>query len=139
MSAPKIKSPPTEASGKPSSDSSQVRRVSPYPIDVSIFKVEGQPPARAQIVKMTEIGFLIKADETQFYKVGENYTAHFEIPVTGESVKVSVKVVKTYDAMEMANKSEKTKMRTIEMHFKTISDRDRGHINTYLVKSGQRK
>lgn len=129
MAAPKIKQ---------NSDGSVVRRVSPYPITVQIMKSEGQPVLTAQIVKLTEIGFLMKADTTYFYKVSENYQFHFQLPVIEKVIYTTGIVVKTYDAMESSSKSP-TKMQTIEVHFKDLSSKDRGNLNTYLVKSGQRK
>jgi len=137
MAAPKFKPGQTQTSGKSNSEV-QVKRVAPYPISVQINKGEGQPFMHGQIVKMTEIGFLMQTDLTHFYKVSEIYNFYFQFPVINKEIRTPGVVVKTYDAMEIIGKSQ-TKMRTIEIHFKALSDSDRVHLNTYLVKSGQRK
>ncbi len=147
MTAPKSK---IAESGTPTGDESiarassgsdpAVRKVAPYPIDVEISKVEGQPvPLQGQILKLTDVGFLMKVNATHFYKVGENYSIYFEIPVVGFPVETIVRVVKTYDAMEVVTKNQKTKMYTIEMHFKNLPSQDKTNINSFLVKIGQKK
>lgn len=127
MTAPKL---------KPTAENVQVRKISPYPIEVAVIK-EG-PPAQGQIMKLTDVGFLMKVPSTQFYKVGENCQVQFELPVVHETVKAQCKVVKTYDSIEKAG-GVQAKVRTIEMHFKTLAEGDRLHILNYLAKSGQKK
>jgi hypothetical protein len=115
-----------------------VKKVAAYPIEVSILKSEGPGTLKGQIVKLTDIGFLMKVDAAQFYKVGESYQVLFALPLDSENIKVEVKVIKTYDTMEVVGKNQ-VKNKTIEMHFKNIAVTDRSNINSYLVKSGQKK
>lgn len=126
MSAPKLKTGQVAANP----EKPNVKRVSPYPINTQIFKAEGQPPTKGQIVKLTERGFLMKVDAGHFFKVAENYRAEFELPADHHTVKSQTVVVKTYDTVDS---------HLIEMHFKDLTPKDRGHINTYLVKSRQKK
>lgn len=120
------------------SDDAIVRKVAPYPFGIQITKAEGQPFQKGQVVKMTELGFLMKVDGKQFYKVGDSYQVRFELPAIHQSVSAAVRVIKTYDAMEMIDGAQ-VKINTIEMHFKNLSDSNRKHIHSYLVKSGQKK
>lgn len=136
MAAPKVKSPQHETSGN-ENGSVQVKKVAPYPIGVRVFKAEGQAPLRGTILKLTDFGFLMKVDESQFYKVGENYTVSFDLPGVDVEIKASVKVIKTYDAMEASLKGS-VKVRTIEMHFRELTPTDRSNLHSYLVKSGQK-
>jgi hypothetical protein len=133
MAAPKLKKIRSNESAE-----AEVRKVAPYPFAVQITRGEGQPFMMGQIVKMTEIGFLMKVDGNQYYKVGEVYTVYFELPATRDDVSSAAKVIKTYDAVEIIA-GQKIKIHTIEMHFKEIPDKERRHIHSYLVKSGQKK
>lgn len=122
-----------------SNDSVAVKKIAPYPIPADIIKVEGQPPFKAQIVKLTDFGFLAKVEMTHFYQVGENYQMQFSMPLTHETIRSSVKVIKTYDAIESIVGTEKIKMYTVEMHFLNISDMHKRIIQQFLVKIGQTK
>lgn len=110
---------------------SSISKIAPYPIAVEIFKEEGKPPLKANIVKMTEIGFLMKIETIHFYKVGEVFTLQFKLPVVNSIVRCEGKVMKTYDAVD--------KLYTVEIHFKNIMDREKTAIVSYLSKSGQKK
>ena len=121
------------------SDNSSIKKIAPYPIPAQVTKAQGQPIFKADIVKLTDFGFLAKVDVTHFYKVGENYEIQFSIPVTLESISGPVKVMKTYDAIESIVGSEKLKMYTVEMHFTQISETQRRHILSFLIKIGQTK
>ena len=115
-------------------------KVAPYPIAVSIVRVEGAPHLTGQILKLTEVGFLMKVDESQFYKVAENIQQlSFELPVLGFRIRAPGKVVKTYDAVESMTKEGIKKMKTIEVHFMNLSDENRRNIHSFLVKIGQTK
>jgi len=130
MAAPKMKqAPPADAN---------IRQVAPYPISVQITKVEGTPPVMGAIVRLIEIGFLMKIDATQFYKVGETLHFRFELPATHVVIQGDGKIIKTYDAFETVGRSQ-VKMHTIEVHFKALSVDQRTHIENYLVQSGQKK
>ena len=151
MTAPKVKNPDSEPASAHPAEKAVIETTSPgaipkgvkivpaYPIHVEIVQAEGTPPLTGQILKLTEIGFLMRVNTSHFYKVGESYTIQFEIPVVGFPVATVVRVIKTYDAMEAVNKKQTTKTYTIEMHFKALPTQDRLNINNFLVKSGQKK
>ncbi len=122
----------------PPEQKAHVQKVAPYPIAVSITKVEGQPPMKGSIVKMTEIGFLMKVDTINFYKVGENFHISFQLPVNHANVRCDGKVIKTYDSMEIV-KETKEKLYTVEIDFKNMIEKEKNAIISYLVKSGQKK
>lgn len=117
-----------------------VKKVAPYPIEVQITQGEaqGQPPKTGQIVKMTEIGFIMMTDAAHYYKITEVYNFYFEFPVINQAINTSGIVVKTYDRMQVGGKDQ-VKSLMVEIHFKALSATDRALLNTYLVKSGQRK
>ena len=121
------------------SDNSSIKKIAPYPIHADIIKAEGQPLFKADIVKLTDFGFLAKVDVTHFYKVGENYEVRFVLPVSLQSISSAVKIIKTYDAIESIVGTEKIKMYTVEMHFTNISDSHKKQILNFLVKIGQTK
>lgn len=137
MAAQKLKDGKT-AEGQTGKTSPLVHKVAPYPIAIELTKVEGQPPMKGSIVKMTEVGFLMKVDTIHFYKVGENIHLTFKLPVVNSTVRCDGKVIKTYDAMEAVGES-KEKLYTVEIHFKNMIEKEKASVISYLVKSGQKK
>lgn len=116
------------------------QKVAPYPILVGIVRTDGTPPSSGHILKLTDIGFLMRVEESQFYKVGENlHQISFEIPVLGSRVRTAGKVIKTYDGLEQMTKEGMKKMKTVEVHFLSLSDENRRNIHSFLVKIGQTK
>lgn len=115
-----------------------VKKVAAYPIEVFIVKSESTAAVVGQIVRLTDLGFLVKVDINQFYKVGESYQVVFVLPVVGVEVAANTRVVKTYDGLDVVD-NKQVKSRTIEMHFKNLNSIDIASINSYLVKSGQKK
>lgn len=116
-----------------------IKKVSPYPIMATLTKSDAPTPFKINIVKMTNIGFLAKVDTSHFYQVGEKYEANFSLPVLEYNIHTTIKVIKTYDAIESIVGTEKVKMYTVEMHFWQINGADRKVIEQYLNKIGQEK
>lgn len=116
----------------------KVKNVPPYPIAISVSKGEGQPVSRGHIVKLAEHGFMMKIDLGPVFKVGEEWILQFETPALHSHIKTIGKVMKTYDAYDIRG-TEKIKMYTIEMHFKSLTKDQKDAINNYLVHSGQKK
>lgn len=116
-----------------------VVRISPYPFGVDLLKMEGQPPMKGQVVKLTEIGFLMKVDTLNFYKVSEKYQLNFVLPVMEVSIRSQGKVVKTYDGIEQFNKETNKKQYLVEIHFIELPSNAKTSISNYLHKSGQKK
>lgn len=109
-------------------DQNAVKKIAPYPIPADVMKAEGQPPLKESIVKLTEIGFIMRVDAHHFYKIGEDYTILFQLPVLSTSIQAHGKVIKTY-----SNPRE----HLVEIHFRSLGDRERGAIHNFLVKIGQ--
>ena len=129
----------TSTKSKPAQSENSVK-VAPYPIAISILRSEGMPLLAGAILKLTDVGFLMRVDETQFYKVAETLQqVSFELPVLGTRVRSAGKVVKTYDGLESMTKAGLKKMKTIEVHFLNLSDENKRNIHSFLVKSGQSK
>ena len=131
-----------------------VSKIPPYPIAVEIFMLESEPsekgnppkkekPMKGSIVKMTDIGFLMKVETIRFYKVGETFIVQFRLPVVNADVRCQGKVVKTYDAVEsivaQGTSQKVEKLYTVEIHFKNIIAKEKTAIHSYLIKSGQKK
>ncbi len=122
--------------GKPAAT---VKRVTPYPIETKVFKVEGQAPIKGQIWKLTDVGFLMKVESMYYFKVTEELIADFILPASNHEIKAACKVVKTYDIMEHLSRDQKVKLLTVEMHFLHLTDDNKKWIVAYLEGSGQAK
>lgn len=124
---------------KDNPDDIKVVRVGAYPISCSLLKGEGQPPILCQIVHIEEHGFIFKSHGV-FFKVGDEYIAHFELPALHFQVHEPVKVMKTYESIEayMPN-SPKEKVMTVEVHFKVRTGEFKTHILLFLKKLGKKK
>jgi hypothetical protein len=137
MAAPKSKT------NKPTNGRTEVftsvQKIAPYPIEVNLWKVDGTPPWKGSIVKMTEVGFLMRVTTLKFYKVSEDLQLEFTLPVVGSHIRCHGKVVKTYDAVEAAGPKDLSKFYTVEVHFKAMIEKEKQAIIKYLVKSGQKK
>lgn len=125
------------------SATSGISKIPPYPIPIEISHIEEKPPLKGNIVKMTEIGFLMKVETIHFYKVGEILKIQFKLPVVNTVVRCEGKVVKTYDAIDsiVDNVVSRTveKLYTVEIHFRNIMEKEKASIISYLFKSGQKK
>lgn len=116
-----------------------IKRISPYPFSVDLLKVEGQPALKGQIVKLTDVGFLMKVDTLNFYRISEKYQLSFILPVMEVPVRSQGKVVKTYDGLEQFKKESSKKQYLVEIHFIELPSNAKTSINNYLAKSGQKK
>lgn len=126
----------------------QVKKVKPYPISCGIVKAEGQPVIRCQIVKLTEIGLLLRIGFEHLLRVGDNLQCEFDLPTTDLTIKESVKIIKTYLGMDssMASSTQAAvptgvpleKVSTVEVHFRSIKAENRAAIQTFTKKIGQK-
>jgi hypothetical protein len=130
MAAPKMK--------QSAASDANVRHVAPYPISIQVVKVAGQPAVTGSIVRLTEIGFLMKVDGSQFFKVGETCQFNFELPVIHATIQAEGKIIKTYDGIDRVGGAS-VKVRTVEVHFKALPGDQRNHLDNYLVQSAQKK
>lgn len=130
------KSPPHE-SGAP------VKKVQPYPFEIEIAKGEGVPPIKGVVLKLTEVGFLMRVSGEHHFKVGENHKVKFEIPVLHLGFEEPVKVVKTYAAVDEIRhgphgSKELHKSFTVEMHFRSLDEKKRKDILKFVAQIGQK-
>jgi hypothetical protein len=139
MNAPKLK-PPLPNSAHPDATGSDldIKKVKPYPIACSVARKEGEPPFPAHILKMTEIGFLMKVGGDHFFKVGEKAIVEFELPVFHQKMKHDVKVIKTYHAFERISEHKTEKVFTVEMHFVSLKHLQKVTIKEFIQKIGQK-
>lgn len=137
MSTPKFKA--TKSSSDQDGESAAIiKKVKAYPIESDLFKEGVAAPRRANIVKLTTFGFLIKIEgSVGLFKVNENYSVSFSLPVSNYAIKSTVKVVKTYDAVD--NPLTKSKIYTVELHFINLESEGRAQIKDFLKKIGQRE
>lgn len=116
----------------------KVSKIQPYPFSVLITKTEGAPPVRGQVLKLTEIGLIMRVSGDQFFKVGENITKiEFDIPTTVYTVVEAAKVIKTWDNLTETGAGIE-KVNTVEIHFRSISQEKKSVIFEFTKKIGQR-
>jgi hypothetical protein len=108
--------------------SESVKKITSMSISVDVMKAEGQPPLKESIVKLTEIGFLMKVEAQHFYKVGEDYLLRFQLPVANILIQTHGKVIKVYSNL---------REHLVEVHFRTLGDRERAALSGFLKKLSQ--
>ena len=92
-----------------------VIKVKPYPIKAKLIKAEAS--FAAEILKLTEHGYLMKSQSGHLYRVGQIYTVQFEVPGTHADVKCDAKVIKTYQDLGQYISKSAEKALMVEMHF----------------------
>jgi hypothetical protein len=97
------------------------KKPSSYPFEITLIGKDSPTPRKALVMKITDVGFIQQTDASYLYKVHDNFEAQFVLPGTQKTIGCTVKVVKTYDAMEARINIEKLKVYLVEMHFINIS------------------
>ena len=116
----------------------KIVKVQPYPIDCNFDTIEGQPPLAAQIIRLELVGFVFRS-VGHLYRIGEEYTCHFEIPVLKQKISEVVKVVKSSESSEAyVPKGTKERVMTVEVHFKNQMGEFRKPIAQFIAKIGQK-
>jgi hypothetical protein len=113
-----------------------VQKVNSYPIEILITRHNNPAPVKGSIVKLTEIGFLLRVAADHFYSVGENQSVDFQIPVYHYKIQCPTLVMKTYDSMAY---SASEKLKIVEMHFVNLPQEHSKAIRKFLVNIGQVK
>ena len=113
-----------------------VKRVNPYPFEVSL-QVAGHPMV-VQIVKVTLKGFLAEMGKN-VVKVGNEGQAQFALPVLRNIVAASIKVMRTYDQFRQLKDQPKKHevIRVAEFHFLSLTDQSRSAIAQFIGAIGQ--
>lgn len=107
-----------------------------FPILSTVYHAGG-PPHKASIVKMVDVGFLMRSETKYLYRVKDTYDFEFSVTTAlGEKKDIRCQgvIVKTYDSFEMI-KGTKEKYLLVEVHFKTLSDTGRAAIMSFLSLS----
>jgi hypothetical protein len=119
-------------------DNSHVNRVAPYPFKIEVLASETALPIVANIMKITDQGFLMRLTAPHHFIVGQAHLVRFSLPVDRGFVNTSVRVVKTYDSVQAINAKEFAKVFTIEMHFTALSKENREQILKFIKAIGQK-
>lgn len=116
----------------------KVKKVSPYPFAGEILRADATPPVKGQIVKIVEIGFLIRVTQPIFL-VGENVTARFELPAVRTFFNEPMKCVKTYDAHETYEGPNKNSVKSylVEFQFLQIGAEKKAAVAQFCRAIGQ--
>lgn len=117
----------------------EVKKVKPYPFSIQLLR-DGQPPLRAKVHLLTDIGVIVKIAGQHIFKVGDNLNVEFDVPTTDRTIKESVKIIKTIDNYDgTANtQSALEKIYTIELHFRNLNLLGREAIHNFVKKIGQK-
>lgn len=115
-----------------------VKKIHPYPFEVEILASEGKPPVKGLIHKVTYVGFLMRVQGTHHFLVGQNHQSHFTIPGSKYLIDEAVKVVKTYDALEIGTQPGLHKIYTIEMHFRDLQQSHKEWLSQFFQAIGQK-
>lgn len=102
----------------------KVKKVTPYPIDVTITTTTGPVPGK--ILHLEVKGFIADIG-AKIMKVGDLYQAQFEIPVLKAVIAHTVRVIKTKDLS-----IEGVVQRTAEFHFGPLAEEEKRHIYSFL-------
>lgn len=109
------------------------KKIKPYPFEcVLTGKTQ---PTKAQIVKLTDIGFLATVGR-DFFKAHDVLQVDFLLPVSKDAVCTQAKVVATYDKYKNA---DGTNSRLVEMHFTHLPEDQSKSIYKFLVAIRQIK
>lgn len=114
------------------------KKLSPYPFAGEILRADGSPPLKGQVVKLVEIGLLIRVTQPIF-QVGENVTARFELPAVRTFFNEPMKCVKTYDAHETYEGPNKNSVKAylVEFQFLQLGPEKKAALSQFCRAVGQ--
>jgi len=121
------------------------KKVPPYPINLEVSKLSDNSVFIAQIVKLTEEGFLLKRVDKSSFKPNETLSVSFELPVVKSRIQTRATVIKLYQYVE--NVSQVNQLTTVrastvqkpvaglmvECHFSDIDLNHKEAIHKFLV------
>ncbi len=91
-----------------------------YPIATSILTPASPTPVRGEILKLTNLGFLVQVATPQNWQTGDRMQVQFELPGVARDYDEPVKVIKAY-LKWVQGPSEKLKVQIFEMHFLSLA------------------
>lgn len=121
------------------------KKVPPYPINLEVQKLTDGSIFVAQIVKLTEEGFLLKRVDKSSFKPNESLSVNFELPVIKFRIATKATVIKLYQYVEnVAQNSQLGGARVaavqkpvaglmVECHFSDIDLYHKEAIHKFLV------
>ena len=109
-----------------------VQKVKPYPFDIEILKAEGTPPIKGIVLKLTQIGFIMRTSQDHHFVVADMHKARFELPNLNVGFNEAVKVIKTYDTVGEVKGKTLIKSYLVEMHFLSLSSKKNKDILSFL-------
>lgn len=110
----------------------KVKKVSPYPIPVTIAGTSATFTGR--IGKLTTVGVLVETDKP--LGLGQQFNLTFTIPVINKAIQAVGVVIKTY--ARYGGELGKTKSHTLnEIHFRSLGDEQRIAIHSFLLSIRQ--
>lgn len=126
--AAKKDNPDSEAS-----DGVVIKKIKPYPFEIQVFVKEGAPPVIGAVLKVTDVGFLMRVEQkAHHFLVGTDHKVKFRLPGTPYEFDELTKVIKTYDSMDFEGAKSPVKHYTVEMHFRSMSREQEGHLMQFL-------
>ncbi len=108
-------------------DAVRVVKKRPYPIEAQIQDSSAGQSWVSQILKLTDVGFIMRAQE-KFYKTSEEFDVRFELPALHVNIQSRVVVVKTFFHFNL----KKEKELYVEMHFKNLPKEAVAKINQFV-------
>lgn len=145
MTVPKPKPAPASVGSTQDRDPVAVKLVKAYPIPCAVFRAEGQPLIPCEILKLTEIGFLIRIGSEHLLRVSDKLHCQFHLPVEDTLVQSHVKVIKTYLGLGSSAKAHASpghisgeKVSTVELHFVGLPVRLNEEIQKFIRTIGQK-
>jgi hypothetical protein len=102
-------------------------KLKPYPFPVTLMVRD--VPHIVDVMKITNIGFIVKTDQIIHLRVGHKTTGLIKIPLGAKEYAVNLKVIKTWDQAD--------KKYLIELHFISPDVALIDEINAFVKKIGQ--
>lgn len=110
-------------------ENQKVQKVKPYPFPIILFSGVQPKPSKAQVLRLAQHGAVIQLQE-QVLMVGTEFPVEFSTPVQNAELKLTAKVIKTYDRV---NPKGGAPERLAEIHFKGITSEEIKKIYQFLV------
>jgi hypothetical protein len=121
------------------------KKIPPYPINSEVSKLSDSSVFVAQIVKLTEEGFLLKRIDKSSFKPNESLAVSFELPVLKSKIRTRATVIKLYQYVETVSQNHQligakaTAVQKpvaglmVECHFSDIDLNHKDAIHKFLV------
>lgn len=92
-----------------------------YPIATSLLTPASPTPIKGEILKLTNLGFLVQVVTPQNWQTGDRAQVQFQLPGVARDYDEPVKVIKAYLKWAQSEGAEKVKVQIFEMHFLSLA------------------